>query len=418
MDSGRRRGFYFHLMAGVGATLAPLALAGCVDLFRPSDDALTVRIQQLIEQELRGRTQPGPEGPAGATGPAGESGAQGPQGEAGPTGATGPQGAAGPQGAVGPQGEDGQLRIFGDGSAGTQIVDADTTLEEFADDANVESYQFQNLTIAEGVTLTVPSGTVLRVSGDFTNNGSIVVEPAAFGNALGNGEQGIARTLPQVAGNTSIPNAPARAIGGQGGVGVEEARFGLLNPGFLGGSGGSATDGPEGGGTLVILAKGNLVNDGEIRADGMTGTGAGGGIVVLASRTMIHNTRSAVVTARGGSGAAALVNPGSLASAGGGGGGGIVRMLAPAVDDDGDVFVDGGAGGASVDSVTNRPVGQIILGGIGGSASFGNGGLSGGATVSAATSGNINERNVALTPGDAGSSGFFEISSIDPTALF
>src|SRR5262245_35538643 len=53
----------------------------------------------------------------------------------------------------------GQLRIYGNGSAGDATVTQDIGLFALVPSGNV---QFRNLTINAGVTLTVPSGSVLR----------------------------------------------------------------------------------------------------------------------------------------------------------------------------------------------------------------------------------------------------------------
>jgi hypothetical protein len=67
------------------------------------------------------------------------------------------------------------LRIYGDGSAGAKTVDASGTLL----DTNL---QYTSFTVAAGVVLTVESGTVIRCTGDFVNNGAINVEPGALGS--------------------------------------------------------------------------------------------------------------------------------------------------------------------------------------------------------------------------------------------
>lgn len=45
------------------------------------------------------------------------------------------------------------------------------------------NFQFTDFSVAAGVTLTVPSGTVIRCTGTFTNNGTIVVNTGAPGGS-------------------------------------------------------------------------------------------------------------------------------------------------------------------------------------------------------------------------------------------
>jgi hypothetical protein len=81
------------------------------------------------------------------------------------TGATGPTGAPG---SAGSEGADGSLRIYGDGSSGALNVATTTSWS-----GSEALGQYTDCSIAAGVTLTVPTGTVLRCSGSFTNDGTI-----------------------------------------------------------------------------------------------------------------------------------------------------------------------------------------------------------------------------------------------------
>src|SRR5262245_28730335 len=84
---------------------------------------------------------------------------------------TGPQGEPGDQGAAGAPGADGSVRVYGNGSAGARTISADESwLEGGNPPANI---QFTNFTIDAGVTLIIPSGTVIRCTGTFTNNGTL-----------------------------------------------------------------------------------------------------------------------------------------------------------------------------------------------------------------------------------------------------
>src|SRR5262245_20628358 len=153
-------------------------------------------------------------------------------------------GAPGTDGADGADGADGQLRIYGDGSAGAKTVAADETWVAAAAPTNP---QFADVTINSGATLTVQSGTVIRCTGTFTNNGMIVVSvaaPGAFessGSLFGTPFGGV-HALPEA--GISLRAAQSGEIGddtafrraGLGGVGLtlEQARS-ILAPGVKAG---------------------------------------------------------------------------------------------------------------------------------------------------------------------------------------
>lgn len=336
-------------------------------------------------------------------------------------------------GAAGPPGEDGadgQLRIFGDGSAGAKTVAA-------SEDWTETNPQFTDVTIDAAATLTVPSGTVIRCTGTFTNNGMIVVNPGALGafvtsNPLLLGDDiGGVNTQPEAGislrgaqtGESGDGTAFRRAGAGGVGLAAAQART-ILNPGPKAGGGGGAggsdaslftsnNTGNSGGGSLVLLCQGAVTNNGTITADGSDsifgfgmstfdagGGGGGGGVVILASKTSVTNGATGVVNARGGPGQDSNTNEGPS----GGGGGGIVHFLAPSVTA-GTVAVTGGAAGATgaANSVTLSP----RSGGGGGGASGGNGGAGGGVQADD-------------TPRDAnpGDDGFALTTTADPSALF
>ena len=342
-------------------------------------------------------------------------------------------GAAGPPGEPGADGADGQLRIFGDGSAGAKTVAASET---WVDETAPTNLQFTDVTVNSGVTLTVPSGTVIRCTGTFTNNGMVLVQTGAqgafvttsplLGTTRGGvhveGESGISVRAAQ-SGEFGDDTADRRAgVGGQG-LSAEEART-ILNPGVKAGGGGGAggsdafigsfNGGSAGGGSLVVLCQGAVTNLGTITADGddstfdfngMTivsgGGGGGGGVVVLASKTSVTNGATGTIQARGGAGQESDTNEGPA----GGGGGGIVHLLAPVVSAVGAADVTGGLAGVqgAAASVTLSPRG----GGGGGGGSGGTGGAGGGVDTSddpgAATDGNP---------------GFVLTTTADPSALF
>jgi hypothetical protein len=318
---------------------------------------------------------------------------------------------------------------YGDGSAGSFTVAANTDWSA-SPPANL-NFQFTDLTVNPGVTLTLPSGLTIRATGAFHNAGTIVVRPYAAGGTIGlrntgiNSKQSTYRTP-----GTGVAMGPAGfgervygtnepTFGGAGGAGVGGAvsASGVLSPGPAGGGGGAGclagtlgtttTAGGSGGGTLVVVAGGAVTNAGTINADGGTpsgsvagGGGGGGGVIVLASRTSVTN--SGTINARGGAGGSSGVSNG----AGGGGGGGIVQLVAPAAINSGAIVVSGGLPGpiGASGSVTGS---ASRLGGGGGGASGGDGGGGGGIAP-----GNSPEAGTTGGPGLV-----LVRTSVDPTAL-
>lgn len=305
----------------------------------------------------------GPQGPQGATGAAGPQGPQGDPGPAGAVGATGAQGPAGSTGATGPQGPAGPAgdsRVYGAGTAGALTVSASTdwTVAPPTDG----DFQFTNLTIDSGVTLVVPSGTVIRCTGTFTNNGTVVVADGAPGERWFGNPDG----FPSVAGHS---------FGGGAALPSQTLRQ-ILNPGSFAGGNGSRgngspdNDGGAAAGSLVIRAQGGIVNAGLISATGGDGQpgdgnddgggGGAGGFIVLASDVGITN--SSLIDASGGDGANG--DPGDCG--GGGGGGGVVHLVSPNANGVGGVvLVSGGSAGTGICSCCGGPVGGA-LGGNGG----------------------------------------------------
>ncbi len=360
-------------------------------------------------------TMPGGMGLEGPVGPAGPQGAEGPQGPVGPAGAdgeAGPQGSQGPQGDTGAAGEDGQLRIYGDGSAGA-VSYSTANGDLFVHVATDLNLQFTDFTIEAGATLNVPSGTVIRCTGTFTNRGTLTVRqvPGSDGGGYvvngtnfiyqgpAPGKNGAAPTPGELGDNSTTRFGGIAAAG----LSLGEART-ITLPGIVGGgagAGGLSARGSEGSGTVVILAREGIVNESGalIQADGDNGIlgsgGAGGGIIVLASPTSITN--SGTIRALGGAGGASTSNDGR----GGGGGGGILSFFSPQVTA-GTTAVTGGAGGVVAASVT---AGIRACGGGGGACggAGGNGGSVSGTTPSAPT---------------GGGAGYVIITEVDPTALF
>jgi len=281
-------------------------------------------------------------------------------------------------------------------------------------DANL---QYTNFTVNRDVTLTVPSGTVLRCTGTFTNNGTIAVSPGAQGSdqcgSLSSMDTNYAPAMAGVslraAGIGEMGDNTTTRFAGFGGTGLStfQARQ-VLRPGIAAGGGGAATHcvtGGDGGGSLVVLANAGLANNGTIHADGAGGltraAGGGGGIVILASLGLMTNPGT--ITAVGGPGGASD----SFGGAGGGGGGGIIHFLAPSVNNTGTTNVAGGASGTAgaAGSVTANP----RQGGSGGGATAGSGGFGG--PVGGGAAGNP-------FPASPGTAGLVLIDQLDPTSLF
>lgn len=335
----------------------------------------------------------------------------------GPEGPMGSPGPAGVQGPPGPAGADGLARVYGNGSAGAKVVSAD---EDWLT-APPTNLMFTDFTVNAGVELRLPSGTVIRCTGTFTNNGNIVVTTTG---ASGGSPDGTIPGMIQASIGLPDPGISTEAAhmgefgddtrfrqGGGGGSGLLslQGRF-LLHPGVKGGGGGMGAfdnGGGDGGGTLTVLAQAAVVNGatGIINADASGGAegsgGGGGGIIILASLGSVTN--NGTMSANGGDGGPSN----NMTSSGGGGGGGIINMLAPVVNQGAgaSASVAGGAGGAAIlNSVNSSP----RLGGGGGGASRGRGG----------DGGNM-DAGATVTPEDAqaGLSGEVYISLLDPTPL-
>lgn len=183
---------------------------------------------------------PGPAGeagPAGPPGPAGEAGAPGPAGPKGDTGASGPQGPkgdpgeTGPAGATGPQGPAGVFTgsfggwIYGDGSDGALVC---------TDGMVIQPGNYTDVTIPEGVTVTVPWGEdevpLICCTGTWTILGTVdlrgrdavnrlsvfsdFIDEQGFADTMGEAYQGQGDVIPQLAG--PFP-------GGVGGAGASGA---------------------------------------------------------------------------------------------------------------------------------------------------------------------------------------------------
>ncbi len=332
------------------------------------------------------------------------------------TGATGPTGSTGAPGSAGSEGADGALRIYGDGSSGALNV-ATTTLWSGSEALG----QYTDCSIAAGVTLTVSTGTVLRCSGSFTNEGTIVVTNYYLGPEIG-GVPASGGMLPNNLGASTPSLGWGRVAAGNGGYGTNLAAVAgggvgfalprsvaanILRPGTIGGgAGGSPVGafGASGGGTLTVLAKGAIVNKGTIQVNGVgggsgLGGGGAGGIIILASKESVLNGVTGTLEADGGPGSDSNI----YRASGGGGGGGLIHILSPVINMLGASSVLGGAAGDSSVNVTNSPR---------------SGGGGGGSMVGAGGAGGTVATNNTISGTAAGENGLVIQTLTDPTSLF
>ncbi|MBN1204067.1 MAG: collagen-like protein [Myxococcaceae bacterium] len=286
----------------------------------------------------------------------------------------------GAQGPAGSPGASGALAIYGDGSAGTLNVAAGNTLN-LALSTDVDSLpgktnmQFTSINIAGD--LIVPSGTVLRATGTVSVSGTITVAVGAEDTGNGQPHPGVSRS------------APGTIHGGLGLPLLTASR--MTNPGPQGGGAGdrlfNITQGGEGGGSLVIVALGDVTVPvgGTIRANGNsgfdpTGTtdiggpgGGAGGIITIVTRGNL--TVGGNILANGGKGGNGLngnTAGSNGAGGGGGGGGGIIHLIsANPISVTVSPLANGGPAGTS-------SAGTTFTSGGGGGACGGDGGDGGG----------------------------------------
>lgn len=296
-------------------------------------------------------------------------------------------------GAAGPQGESGALALYGNGSAGAVTVSSNTNLVTSSTALGSLALLFTNFTVNAGVTLTVPSGTVIKCTGNVVINGTIIVDKGA-----GNGHPGIGMSLGAV-------NAGGIGIASTFQAGTNFLRI----PPYGGGAGArpnaNCIDG-EGGGSFAIYALGsiNVSATGAINANGVSssntasgavgipgGGGGGGGVIVLVSKSTITN--SGAIRANAGNGSNGFDgNAGNAEGGGGGGGGGLIVIVAPTSPTiTGTTQTAGGLGGN-----TGGASATLNPGGGGGGAS-GNGG-NGGTTGSAPSFGASGRLTIIVTP--------------------
>jgi hypothetical protein len=266
--------------------------------------------------------------------------------------------------------------------------------------------QFSDITISG--TLIVPSGTILRATGNVTITGTITVLTAAR-DLLGNPHPGVSRAAPGAVGSDVVTS--------NGGLGLALLQAASQRVTPVGGGAGArgtspAAGGGAGGGAFAIYAAGSITISaaGSILAIGadslnprtpglsIVGTGGGGGgLIRLAAKGSL--TVGGLIDVSGGHAAHGFDgNGGSGEGGGGGGGGGIVHLLAPAPNVSGRILVLGGYPG------TNSPTSSTTMGsGGGGGASGGNGGSGGGGaggplTAPTAGAAGLDIRTATATP--------------------
>jgi len=259
-------------------------------------------------------------------------------------------GAAGAPGGAGPAGPAGTLGAYGDGSAGALNVAANTDWSTSPPSGNL---QFTDVTVAAGFTLTVPSGTVIRATGNVTINGTINV-------GTGTADSGQFRPSAGVA--TSAAGNPAAGVGLSRLSAAQLVRLPVQGGGA--GARNATCTGGEGGGAFAIFAKGtvSIAGSGNIFANGANsvqtlaspstagGTGCGGGaggVIVVIGKTSL--SLAGAIRANAGNGSSGFDgNLGNTEGGGGGGGGGVIHLLssaAPSVT--GTASTTAGTGGAS-----------------------------------------------------------------------
>lgn len=302
--------------------------------------------------------------------------------------------------------------LYGDGSGGALAPAVSGSLAAL-------NTQFSSITIPVGVTLTVPSGTVLRSTGPVVIGGTLEVSTGEIGGEVSDDTDVDATTLSTVLSNAGA-GVSRRAAGvgefgdttddvspGLGGVGLGASAQFLRFPGALAGGSGAGSPGNfggAGGGGLTLLAHGAITITGAVTANGggpqsgQGGGGGAGGVVVMASTVSVTltGTISAVGSAGGGSGADS--------APGGGGGGGVVILISPLnAAPTLNVLVGPGLGGP----VGTPPTAAFRRGGAGGGACGGDGG----------NGGSVDALDVATAGAPGGAGLLFNITGVDPNGL-
>jgi hypothetical protein len=241
---------------------------------------------------------------------------------------------------------------YGDGSDGDVTISVNTTL--------TRDMVYNNLTVDVGVVLS-PDGYRIFVKGTLTNNGTIrrngnagaVNNGLTATRVLGGSQHGGTRGITASPGGPPTANDPDQepTIGGNGGDGGA----GSTSAGGTGAVPVASTVGePRALPFLMPICQG--ITDPSSRwwggvsgcggggATGVAGgfAGSGGGVILIAARTIVN---TGTIQANGGVGASGSAGGGG-SGAGGGGGGGFILLIYRSLDDTGTIEAAGGAGGA------------------------------------------------------------------------
>jgi hypothetical protein len=234
--------------------------------------------------------------------------------------------------------------FYGDGSSGALVINTDTdwTINPPAI-SHAMNFMFTSVTV--NAKLTVPSGLIIRTTGDFVVGaaGTVVVErpPVFFPDGVSLiGDPGIT--------NHGLSVGSARAVQ-------------ILHPGIYGGTAGTSSNElcaptTAGGGTLGLRVGGNLIVDGLISATGESGQacplytggpvygtgGAGGGAFIAAVQGVVSGAGTVDVSGGSGGNGGDLPSPGLKGQNGAGGGGGIIHIICPNVVGSVSLVVAGG----------------------------------------------------------------------------
>jgi hypothetical protein len=287
---------------------------------------------------------------------------------------------------------------YGDGSDGNVTISgsADWTVTPPSG-----SQQFTNFTVASGAVLKVPSGLIIRATGQIEIAGQLTVAP---GTVIG--RLNTLSTAPGAlqAAQIVTPNYP----------GFGEYYTATYPPSNGGGAGGSivlrAALGIAVTGT--ISASGDAGQDINLGYPGTTSGAGGGGTILLMSSGQI--SVSGTMTATGGDGAPGFligVGNGIDVVAGPGGGGGIIHLFGPTAQSTPCAACNVSGGNPGV--AGPQGAGECELASA---ASNGSGGL-GGAVAATSPNNGIDPCSV-ITPSQPGSAGFLLFTQVaDPSTL-
>ena len=231
---------------------------------------------------------------------------------------------------------------FGDGSLGDVVISSNTTLGEFS------IYQYDNLTINSGITLTAHRAIIL-VKDALTVNGLI----SATGKGGSGGAKGDSTGVSGATGGNGGAGGGFGAGGGAGGGGTKDGGNGGSSAFRTGGVGdsnsGNAGQGysPQYAGMLdipnLLLSVGGGGGGGAGGSSASYGGGnggAGGGLIIIQAKNIVINSGGAI-RADGVDGA----NTTGTGTGGGGGGGGGLILLQGQISNAGTISSTGGVPG-------------------------------------------------------------------------